>query len=362
MNALLPLRPIRPILGSGEEGDGRIFTAFGENAAWTRRPPPVLSPPDPLPPEPGFVPLTGPAEEPPGAAAPVASPSARQAAPLEAFPPESATPPDAVALPPPESAPAPGAPALALAEQIRIESLGLGALRVTGTNQDDLLRGGPGDDRIDGMEGDDILLGSPGRDLLYGGPGRDTIRYDLLRSEVGLDVRFQRIRLADGEDQYDSIEVIDLRDGDWVLTAADPAALVHRLFLAATGHAPTAAEMVHETAALETGGTAEGLAARLAAGAGEAVQARIRAALDAPREGRLEHPVWLPDAEAMLLSRMCELGLGGHDAFLNWLDELEAGRPVVSLAAELLATPQARIHAPDADARTLAAATAEWML
>ncbi|MDB5375905.1 MAG: hypothetical protein JWR00_351, partial [Rubritepida sp.] len=108
----------------------------------------------------------------------------------------------------------------------------------------------------------------------------------------------------------------------------------------------------------------EALAGRLAAGAGEAVQLRIQAALDAPREGRLDQPVWLPDAEAALLSRLCELGLGGtpdRGTFLHWLDELESGQSPDSVTGELLATPQGHAHAAYADGHALAA-TADWML
>lgn len=360
MNALLPSRPVKPILGSGGP-EGGFFTAIGDA-------PPFLAPMrfvDALPSfaqaADGLPPLPELPEVAPALAETAASPPATAAPPPTSatpFVPPAADPLPSLVLPPPV---APFPPA----ERIVVESLGPTAIRVTGTSQGDRLVGGPGDDRLDGLAGDDILLGSPGRDLLYGGAGQDTIRYDLLRAEVSLDTRFQRISLEDGQDQYDGIEIIDLRDGDWFLTASSPAALVQRLWLAATGHVPSAAEMIRETAALQAGGTAEALAARLGAGAGEAVQLRLQTALEAPREGRLDQPAWLPDAEAVLLTRMAELALGGtpgRDDFLHWLDELEAGVAPDSVAAEMLATQEGRAHAPLAEPHALALAASSWML
>lgn len=356
MNALLLPRLIKPILGSGED-EPRIFAVSAEPGSFA--PPLRLLDSLSLPaPEPGFV--VAPER-------PVAEMEARPAEHAPSPPAASApapTEPADLVLPPP-AAWHPPPPPPAPEERITVESLGQLAIRVTGTGQDDRLFGGPGDDRLDGLAGDDILVGSPGRDLLYGGAGHDTIRYDRMRAEVGLDARFQRVSLENGEDQYDGIEVVDLRDGDWILTTGDPAALVQRLFLAATGHAPSAVEMVRETAALQAGSTAEGLAARLAAGAGEAVQLRVRAALDAPRGEKLDQPIWLPDAEAVLLTRMAELALGGtpgRDAFLHWLDELEGGRSPASVAVELLATPDGQAHAPHLDAQAIAATASAWML
>lgn len=356
MNAPLLPRLVKPILGSGED-EPRIFSVSGEPGSFAPLPRLPNSPSLPAP-EPGLVVSPELPVE--------AHPAGHAPSPPSASAPEPAGTADIV-LPPPAAShpPAPPLPPLVPEERIIVESLGQLAVRVTGTSRGDRLLGGPGDDRLDGLAGDDILLGSPGRDLLYGGAGHDTIRYDLLSAEVSLDARFQRISLEDGEDQYDGIEVIDLRDGDWILTAGDPAALVQRLFLAATGHAPSAAEMIRETATLQAGGTAEALAGRLASGAGEAVQLRVQATLDAPRAGRLDQPVWLPDADAMLLTRMSELALGGapgRDAFLHWLDELEGGRSPDSVAAELLATPEGQAHAPHAEAHTLAAAASAWML
>jgi len=352
MNARLMSRPHKPILGSGD-GEEDIFAVSGGEVSFS---------PLPLP----WLPLDWPVVAPgisflPGAEQPETrhpSPSipAQATAPATAAPPPlEASVPTRAASPPPSAPP----------ETIVVERIGPLAIRVTGTDRGDHLSGGPGDDRLDGSAGNDILLGSPGRDLLHGGPGHDTIRYDLLRAEVSLDTRFQRISLEDGEDQYDGIEVIDLRDGDWILTAGAPAGLVQRLWLAATDHAPSAAEMIRETAALQAGGTAEALAQRLAGGAGETVRLRVQAALDAPREGKLDQPVWLPDFEALQLSRLCELALGGapdRDAFLNWLDGLEAGRSLDAVAADVVATPLAQAFAPTAEAQALAEAARMWML
>ncbi|MDB5380291.1 MAG: hypothetical protein JWR00_4737, partial [Rubritepida sp.] len=260
MNAPILSRPLKPILGSGGDLEGGIFTATGD------------APPIPRAPHvAGVLSWSAPVAEslPPSREAPAAEPSAAKPSAVEtgAAEPAALLPATSEALSiaaPPEASllrPIPPSPP---AERIIVEELGFHAIRVTGTSHGDQLFGGPGDDRLDGLDGDDIFLGSPGRDLLYGGAGHDTIRYDLLRADVSLDTRFQRISLEDGEDQYDGIEVIDLRDGDWTLTAGDPAALVQRLYLAATGHAPSTVEMIREAAALQAGGTAEALAGRLA--------------------------------------------------------------------------------------------------
>jgi len=359
MNAPLPSRLLPPILGSGSDAAGRIFTVAGEAVSFAPVPH-ALASPDGAPAPPDFVILSGLSAGEPDARPidPAPAPEPRSAAPVAA---PVAAEPDEIVAPPPAATDRPTPTPLPPVEHILVERLGPLALHVTGTSRDDRLFGGLEDDRLDGLAGDDILLGSPGRDLLYGGPGHDTIRYDLLRAEVRLDTRFQRISLEDGEDQYDGIEVLDLRDGDWILTAGDPAALVQRLWLAATGHAPSAAEMIREAAALQAGGTAEALAGRLASGAGEAAQLRIQAALDAPREGRLDQPVWLPDAEAMLLTRLCDLALAtapDRGAYRHWLDELEGGTPAASVAAEILATPQAA----HLSAQALVAAASDWML
>jgi hypothetical protein len=364
MNAAPPSRLVKPILGSGGDIAG-IFTAIGdappmppaprfaEVFSWSA---PIFGNPvfeNPLPPLEAPVTRLRPAEsaaaEPATPSSPAFAVSAPPKTPLLADPPPAAS---FHAPIPPE-------------ERILAERLGLSAIRGTGTSHGDQLSGGAGDDRLDGLGGDDLFIGSPGRDLLHGGAGHDTIRYDLLRAEVGLDTRFQRISLEDGEDQYDSIEVIDLRDGDWILAAAGPVALVQRLYLAATGHAPTPAEMIRESATLQAGGTAEALAARLGTGADAAVRLRLQAALDAPRGEKLDQPIWLPDAEAMLLTRICQMTLGGtpnRDAFLHWLDELEGGRSADSVAMALLATPEGLAFAPHADGHALAAAAQIWML
>lgn len=50
-----------------------------------------------------------------------------------------------------------------------------GGLNVSGSNQDDLLIGGPGEDRFFGNDGNDLVDGQAGDDELFGGDGDDII-------------------------------------------------------------------------------------------------------------------------------------------------------------------------------------------
>ncbi|MDB5413779.1 MAG: hypothetical protein JWR10_2114 [Rubritepida sp.] len=308
--------------------------------------------------------------------APVSVVQEEHAAPVMALPPPA----EPAWLSPPVSQP-PAVPAtgpIAWSEEpppsetIRVERLGPTALRVTGTSRGDILVGGVGDDRLDGGAGDDILIGGAGRDMLYGGDGRDTLRYDLLRHDAGLDIRFQRVMAEDDEDTFDGIEILDFRDGDWILSASEPAALVQSLHLAAQGRSATTEELMRETAALQAGGSAAALAATLLEGGDDAAHLRTRAVLDGPREGRLAQPVWLPDAEAVMLTRLYILGLErapDREGFFTWLGAMEGGVSAETVANALLATPEGQTRSVYSTGHALVdaarspegiAATAPW--
>ena len=67
-----------------------------------------------------------------------------------------------------------------------------GGLRVTGSEQGDLLDGSLGNDRFFGKAGDDLIIGQDGDDALFGGDGNDSIfgggGDDLLRGAAGDDL------------------------------------------------------------------------------------------------------------------------------------------------------------------------------
>jgi Ca2+-binding RTX toxin-like protein len=58
---------------------------------------------------------------------------------------------------------------------IIVTDLVTGGGSLSGSNQNDLILGGPGDDIIDGRPGDDCILGGGGNDLLYGHQGNDVL-------------------------------------------------------------------------------------------------------------------------------------------------------------------------------------------
>jgi Ca2+-binding RTX toxin-like protein len=71
----------------------------------------------------------------------------------------------------------------------------------SGTEGDDLLRGGVGNDRIHGKAGNDILNGAEGDDQLVGGDGQDTFLLDSNRSfraaDLGVDTVTDFVRGVD---------------------------------------------------------------------------------------------------------------------------------------------------------------------
>ncbi len=163
----------------------------------------------------------------------------------------------AAETPPPPSAPVP--------ETVRYEAIGPAAFRITGTSGPDVLVGGAGDDRLDGGAGNDILVGGGGRNLLYGGPGWDTARYDLLSTEARVDFLHQRIATRMGQDVFDGVEVLDFRDGDWILApgaepqwVADPdATLLARLYILGLDRLPDRTGFILWLNAMEAGLPAE---------------------------------------------------------------------------------------------------------
>lgn len=204
--------------------------------------------------------------------------------------------------------PLPSQPARAWPQEEAGRTVGVVSLGlvITGTAGGDVLVGGAGNDALLGRAGDDILIGSAGHDTISGGIGHDTLRLGLLRSDAVIDFRAQRISSIEGHDSYDGIEVLDFRDGDWMLATRET--------------------------------------------------------------GILARPTCIPDPEADLLARLYHLAhdrTPDRTSFLTWLDALKAGRSAESVGDALLAIPGAAETYADGTALVTAAQAlilSEWML
>jgi hypothetical protein len=133
--------------------------------------------------------------------------------------------------------------------------------RIRGTDLPNLLVGGAGGDLLTGGTGSDTLIGGSGNDTLVGGGGRDVARYDFASSQVVIDAAAGTVAAPDGTDELQGIAVIALTDGQLVMDADDPAALVMRLYRVAHDRLPDTTGLAHWTLALEQGAAASAIAA-----------------------------------------------------------------------------------------------------
>lgn len=249
-------------------------------------------------------------------------------------------------------------------DALRADILAFNGREIHGTPGRDAFFGGVGHDTLHGGAGDDLMMGGPGADLLLGGEGFDTAAWAEIRRDVTVDVHFQRVATLSGTDQFDGIERLGFRDGDWALTTSDPAWQVERLYQALLGRAADAQGLATWTAFLERGATAADLAERIFASAeylnrfGPAdANARARAAEAMAPEPptRLDAPLWVPDEEAMLTVRFHLLTTGAlpsRAAFDAWLGVLEAAPSHLAGADAFLASA----GGPFADGAALLAA------
>jgi hypothetical protein len=122
-------------------------------------------------------------------------------------------------------------------DALRADVLSFTGRDVFGSLGRDALFGSIGDDRLFGDQGDDLLMGGPGADILMRGAGFDTAAWVEIRRDVTVDFLFQRVNTMSGMDQFDGIERLDFRDGDWALSSAHPAWQVERLYQALLGRA-----------------------------------------------------------------------------------------------------------------------------
>lgn len=227
---------------------------------------------------------------------------------------------------------------------LRLDSLSPHGRILSGTPGRDALFGGRGDDRLVGGAGNDILSGGGGRDLLFGGEGFDVALVPLLRGEAPLEFHWSRLSTPTGDITFDSVERLDLRDGDWILDATHAASRVDALYRALLGRPADGAGLVAATRAVEAGLSLPELGASILASeeyvrrfgpADAAARAVAEAADSLPGTAG---PLWLPDAEAALLARLFHFGLArlpGREEARAWLDVLESG-PVEEGVARFL--------------------------
>ncbi len=133
--------------------------------------------------------------------------------------------------------------------------------RLQGTGLPNLLKGGAGNDTLIGGAGHDTLTGGAGDDRLIGGAGRDVAHYAFGHAEVAIDAAAGTMAAPDGTDHLEGIEIIALTDGQVVMDADDPAALVMRLYRVAQDRLPDTTGLAHWTLALEQGAKATSIAA-----------------------------------------------------------------------------------------------------
>ncbi|WP_043341174.1 DUF4214 domain-containing protein [Belnapia moabensis] len=93
--------------------------------------------------------------------------------------------------------------------------------------------------------------------------GRDVARYDHASSQVVVNTAAGTVAAPDGTDYLQGIEVIAFTDGQVVMDADDPAALVMRLYRVALDRLPDTTGLAHWTLALEQGAAATSVAAGL---------------------------------------------------------------------------------------------------
>ena len=222
-------------------------------------------------------------------------------------------------------------------------------LRLNGTDGPDKLGGWRGDDWLHGGAGDDQLVGGPGADLLVGGAGHDVVVTGLMRQDAVVDWEFHRISSIDGTDTFDEVEAIHFRDGEWVLDAAAPAAVVDGLYRALLHRPADPTGLLGWGKAIEAGMTRAELVERIFAS--DEYRERFGAPdRDAAREALekapgLAAPIWVPNEDAVLAARFHYLVLHekpGLVALLNWTQALEERGDAAAVAGQFLASPEAK--------------------
>lgn len=84
-----------------------------------------------------------------------------------------------------------------------------GAVSIVGTEEDDILEGGPGNDRFDGLDGDDLIFGGSGADRIDGGAGFDTVTYAASEAAVEVALNIGSALQSGGDAEGDILHTIE---------------------------------------------------------------------------------------------------------------------------------------------------------
>lgn len=241
---------------------------------------------------------------------------------------------------------------------------GWSGIRVEGRPEADTLFGTTRDDWLYGRGGDDVFMPSAGMDLLIGGAGHDVVVTGLMRDEARVDFEFHRISGPTGDNTFDEVEVLDFGDGDWVLDAAAPAARVDALYRAVLQRPADPTGLVAWSAALEAGMSLVELGERIfrsdeyLARFGAPDRAAVKRVAEAPAV--LDAPIWVPDAEMVLVARLYHLALRrapDREGLSFWTGLMERGASLAEVAGGVLGSVEGRAKAPGyPDGAALAAA------
>ena len=98
-----------------------------------------------------------------------------------------------------------------------------------------------------------VLAGGGGNDTLLGGAGVDTALFDTWRADVVVNLGAGTVTSGAGTTSFSGIEALDFRDGHLAVDAADPAAVLARLYQVALGRAPDTPGLVDWLGRVEAG-------------------------------------------------------------------------------------------------------------
>ena len=235
---------------------------------------------------------------------------------------------------------------------------------LTGTAYRDALFGGAGRDLLRGGAGDDLLVPGDGDDVVEGGAGWDVLRLDVERGALRLDPG-GAAESAEGRDRFSGIEVVEVLDGRVQLAAGGVVGQLVGLYAAAFGRAPDAGglafwadtwkldpDLTHvaarflESAESQAGA---GLAARFTAlgqnrPTGDDASALAWLAGRAPVSAE---PIWVADAQALLVDEIYHLALGrapDEVGYRFWLGAMRDGFSAGGLAEGFQLSAEAAAH------------------
>ena len=223
-----------------------------------------------------------------------------------------------------------------------------------------------------------VLAGGGGADTLVGGAGLDTALFQVTRAEAAVELGAGVVTTPGGTAWFSGVEALAFTDGHLALDAADPAAVLARLYAVALGRAPDTPGLVdwlarvqaglslHDAAALflqspeylaaHAGLDDAGFAALLAThGGGLAVAAaQLQAGWDrgavllaaanadpvkAATDGLLAEGLWVPIGDGAEVARLYQLVLGrAPDApgWAHWVGAMQAGESLDQVARDFL--------------------------